>query len=198
VFSFEPHARLVFAANRMPRATDRSQGFFERLIFLVFANKFRHTKGEILNFGKVLVETPGVLPALLVRAVAGLRRLKARGSFEIPKSSLDALDDYQRECDSGIDFVREHCERDDADGWIAKASLYEYYKRWCEAEGRKTQSSREFNRAVQQAIGAKEVRREGIRAWAGIRWKDNGEPPRIGIEEIERFGNGNERLSLDF
>jgi putative DNA primase/helicase len=196
-FHFKPHARLVFATNRMPRATDRSQGFFERLIFLVFANKFRHTKGEILNYGKVLVETPGVLPALLVRAVAGLRRLKARNSFEIPKSSLDALDDYQRECDSGIDFVREYCERA-ADDRIAKASLYEYYKHWCEAEGRKTQSAREFNRTVQQAMGAKEVRRDNVRFWEGIRWKDNGEPPRIGIEEIERFGNGNERLSLDF
>jgi putative DNA primase/helicase len=180
-FAFRPYAKHIFTANEKPREAGLSRAFLDRLILVEFKNRIRGTSAEVLDYGRVLAETPGVLPALLVRAVNGLRRLKARGAFELPKSSLDALDDYQRECDSGIDFVREHCERAEA-GRIAKASLYEIYKRWCEAEGRKTQSAREFNRAVQQAMGTKEVRRDGIRVWEGIRWKNNGEPPRAGID----------------
>jgi putative DNA primase/helicase len=180
-FTFRPYAKHIFTTNEMPREVRLSRVFLDRLILVEFENRFRGTAAEVLDYGRVLAETPGVLPALLVRAVRGLQRLKARGAFEIPKSSLDALDNYQRECDSGIDFVREYCERAEA-GRIAKASLYETYKRWCEAEGRKTQSAREFNRVVQQALGVKEVRRDGIRVWAGVRWKGDGEPPRAGID----------------
>jgi putative DNA primase/helicase len=180
-FTFRPYAKHIFTTNEMPREVGLSRAFLDRLILVEFKNRFRGTSAEVLDYGRVLAETPGVLPALLVRAVNGLRRLKARGAFEIPKSSLGALEEYRRECKSGLDFVHEHCEHDEA-GWIAKASLYETYKRWCELEGRKTQSAREFNRVVQQTLGVKEVRREGIRAWEGIRWKDNGEPPSAGID----------------
>jgi putative DNA primase/helicase len=181
-FTFRPYAKHIFTANEKPCAAGHTRAFLDRLILVEFKNRIRGTSAEVLDYGRVLAETPGVLPALLVRAVNGLRRLKARGAFEIPQSSLDALEEYRRECKSGLDFVHEHCEHDDADGWIAKASLYETYRRWCEAEGRKMQSAREFNRVVQQALGAQEVRREGIRAWGGIRWKKNGEPPSAGID----------------
>jgi P4 family phage/plasmid primase-like protien len=196
-FSYRPYARFVFATNQMPRATDKSQAYFDRLIFVEFRNRFRGTAAEVPDYARVLAETPGVLPALLVRAVAGLRRLMERGRFELPESSLGALEEYRRECNSGYDFIREHCERAEA-GWIAKAELYEHYKNWCETNGRKALSSREFNRIVQQTFDVKEVRHDNVRFWDGICWRDNGEPPRIGIEERERFGNGNERLSLDF
>jgi P4 family phage/plasmid primase-like protien len=199
-FTFEPYARLVFATNKMPRSTDQAHGFFERLIFLVFAHKFRHTKGEIRNYGKVLAGTPGVLPALLVRAVAGLRRLMERGGFDIPESATGALEEYKRECNSGYDFVREFCIPYET-GWIAKASLYEYYKRWCEVEGRKALSAREFNRVIQQALGAKEERRNNARGWSGVTWKDNGAPPRIGLDELEKLeslGNGGGRIDVEF
>jgi putative DNA primase/helicase len=172
--AFRPYARLVFATDQRPRGAYRSPAFLDHQILVVFKNR-------LLNYAKVLADPPVVLPALLVRAVNGLRRLMERGRFELPKSSYEALGEDSREYNSGHDFVSEFCEYD-SDGEISKSELYRRYQTWCKVECRRALSAREFNRTVQQAMGAKEVRRDNVRFWAGVRWKKNGEPPRAGID----------------
>jgi P4 family phage/plasmid primase-like protien len=201
-FSFRPFCRLVFATNQMPRATDRSQAYFDRFLFIEFKNRIRNTTGEILDYGRVLANTPGVLPALLFRAVAGLRRLMERGRFVPPQSSIDAIEEYRRDCNSAYDFISEFCRTDDPNGWIAKNVLYERYRAWCEDEGRKPLSAREFGRTVQQMPNVRGVRHGTGRGWGGISWVD-GQPPVSANDEVARFGQpdeykGQRRLDLDF
>jgi P4 family phage/plasmid primase-like protien len=91
-FAFHPYARFVFVTDKMPRSRDCSQAFFDRLLFLIF-------DGESTSHDCTLAEKPGVLKALLVRAIAGLRRLMERGRFDPPKSSVEVLEEYRRACE---------------------------------------------------------------------------------------------------
>lgn len=186
-FYFKPFCRMVFATNQMPRATDRSQAYFDRFLFVEFKRRIRDTGGEVKRYEAVLAAEPGLLSALLVRTVAGLRRLSSRTRFVLPKSSTEALEEYQRDCNSAYDFLRECCQMDDPNGWISGPLLYERYRMWSEESGRKPMSSREFNRTVRGA-NVREVRHKDARGWGGISWQ-NGTQPTGAKDEVAGFGN---------
>ncbi len=183
-FSFRPFCRMIFATNQMPRATDRSQAYFDRFLFVEFTRRIRDTGGEVKHYSATLAAEPGLLPALLVHAVGGLRRLLDRSRFTIPSSSKDALEEYRRDCNSAYDFLRECC-REDSSGWIAGPTFYDRYKVWSEEGGRKSMSHREFNKTIRGA-NVREVRRGEARGWGGLSWS-NGHPPVGAKDEVASF-----------
>lgn len=184
-FSFRPFCRMVFATNQMPRATDRSQAYFDRFLFVEFARRIRDTGGEIKRYSDKLAAEPGLMSALLLRTIAGLARLMERGRFVLPTSSRDALEDYRRDCNSAYDFLRECC-REETNAWIAGPILYERYKVWSEEGGRKPMSTREFNKTIRGA-NVREVRHGDARGWGGLAWA-NGGPPTGARDEVQQFG----------
>jgi P4 family phage/plasmid primase-like protien len=184
-FSFRPFCRMVFATNQMPRATDRSQAYFDRFLFIEFARRIRDTGGEIKRYSETLAAEPGLLSALLVRSINGIDRLMKRGRFTVPASSKDALEEYRRDCNSAYDFIRDCC-KEDASGWIPGPLMYDRYKIWSEEGGRKSMSSREFNKTIRGA-NVREVRRGEARGWGGLSWS-NGGPPTGAQDEVSSFG----------
>lgn len=184
-FSFRPFCRMLFATNQMPRATDRSQAYFDRFLFVQFPNRIRETSTQVRDYDMVLAKTPGLMSALLNRALSGLRRLTDQGRFTASASSTEAIEEYRRECNSAYDFLREFCRFDNPDGWIAKAILYSRYRGWSEDTGRKPMSSREFNRTL-RTLNVREVRHGEARGWGGVWWSD-GAPPETTKGVIESF-----------
>lgn len=183
-FSFRPFCRMVFATNQMPRATDRSQAYFDRFLFIEFARRIRDSGGEIKRYSEQLAAEPGLLSSMLLRAVDGLARLMTRGRFTVPGSSKDALEEYRRDCNSAYDFLRECC-REEANGWLAGPVVYDRYKIWSEEGGRKPMSTREFNKTM-LGSNVREVRRGEARGWGGLAWA-NGGPPTGAKDEVARF-----------
>jgi len=186
-FYFRPFSRLVFATNQMPTANDRSQAFFDRLIFLQFPNRFRGTKGQVRNYDEYLLGLPGARARLLHHAVDGLRRLTQQGHFTPSATSEAAIEDYRIECNSAYEFVRETCSFEDPTGWISKASLYSAYRVWAIEQGRKPLSSRHFSKVVKD-LNVRDVRHGDARGWGGIAW-GNGAPPATVADEVKDFGS---------
>ncbi len=184
-FSFRPFCRMIFATNQMPRATDRSQAYFDRFLFVEFNKRIRDTGGEVKRYSATLAAEPELLPALLVHAVGGLRRLIENTRFTIPGSSKDALEEYRRDCNSAYDFLRDCC-REETNGWLAGPIFYDRYKVWSEESGRKPMSTREFNKTIRGA-NVREVRRGEARGWGGLAWS-NGGPPTGAKDDVEQFG----------
>jgi len=193
-YTFEPYCRLLFSANDFPRSNDRTEAYFDRLIFVRFPKRYRGTSEQVLDYDQVLVQTPGVLPALLVRALSGLRRLMENRKFSDSETSSHAVEEYRRECSNAYDFVREFC-RHDPNGWIDRKSLYEKYVGWCEGEGMKPMSAKNFAKSVRE-FGAKDGKREGTRGWAGIDWVKDA--PTTVREEIGNLGAPERQENLGF
>jgi P4 family phage/plasmid primase-like protien len=190
-FSFKPFSRLVFATNQMPRANDRSQAYFDRILLVRFPNRFRDTDQVILDYDEVLAKTPGLLSALLNRALSGLKRLMKQGRFSKSQSSIDAIDDYQRECNSALDFLQENCTLSDPNGWVSRSDLYDRYKAWSIDSGRKPLSHREFTKSL-KAANVREVRHGDGRGWGGVSWL-NGRPPDTSSSQVAEFTKTVER-----
>jgi putative DNA primase/helicase len=199
-FTAKPTARLVFSANEFPKSKDKTNAFFRRLIFVEFPKIYFESKEEVLEYEKELCSIPEFLPALLNRAVAGLRRLHANKRFTILESSKTVSEKYHREVDSAYDFFKECCTTEEW-GWIPRRELYDKYAGWCRDEGVEPMGSRNFSASFRKLNGLSESKREGVRGWIGISWLD-GAPPVTSRDEVRDFGKegpqGNDLFRNDF
>jgi putative DNA primase/helicase len=193
-YTFEPYCRLLFSANDFPSSKDRTEAYFDRLIFVRFPKKFRGTSDQILDYDKVLVGVPGFLPALLARGLIGLQRLMKSRRFSDSETNVRATEEYRRECSNAYDFVRELC-RHDENGWIDRKSLYEKYGGWCLDEGMKPMSAKNFAKSVRDN-GGRDGKREGVRGWTGIDWVPTTHKTRT--EEVKELGAPSSGGNLDF
>jgi len=187
-FSFRPFCRMLFATNQMPRASDRSQAYFDRFLFVQFPNRIRETSHQVRDYDQVLAKVPGLLSALFNRALAGLRRLNTQGRFSASRSTDEALEEYRRECNSAYDFLKENCEFGDPEGWVPKNEMYARYRGWSEDSGRKPMSSREFNRTLKTQPNVRDLRHKDGRGWGGVKWAGASPPEttRSQFDEVRR------------
>lgn len=122
--------RFMFLSNELPRFSDASNALSGRFMILRMMKSF---------FGQ---EDPGLqaaleaeLPGILAWAIDGWKRLRRRGKFIQPASSLEAMQDMEDLASPVSAFVRERCVvgmgyRVDLD------DLFSEWTRWCEHEGR--------------------------------------------------------------
>src|SRR5262249_12777288 len=138
---------------------------------------------------------------LLVRAVAGLRRLMTRGRFVLPPSVLAAGTRYRNTLDTVRAFVTEQCHFD-PDTRVDRADLYQDYRKWCLEGGRPPLANFTFNQHVVQAFGTRVFLRKhiGRPCWFGLGIGPGGETADTGAadgpdEEIGDAGDAAPDLS---
>ena len=186
-YTFTPFSRLVFSANEFPRSSDKTEAYFDRLIFVEFPNKFRGQEGQILDYDSILINKPKLMSAFLNRAIAGLRRLMKNQKFTASKTSSKAIETYKRECSNAFDFLSEHCVRE-LKGEISKKELYSKYNGWCGDQGMRPVSAKNFAKSVRE-LATGERKSGSVRLWVGIKWGDDG-PPETGSDEVKMFRTG--------
>jgi putative DNA primase/helicase len=122
--------RFVILTNELPRMNDASGALAGRLLLLRLTKSFYGKEDPALT-ARLLDELPGIL----LWAVEGWRRLQDRKHFLQPESGRELLGHLEDLASPIGAFIRECCEVGQ-DQQVAKAELYERWKRWCEQGGR--------------------------------------------------------------
>ena len=165
-FSFVSFALPMFSANEAPISSDQTQAWFDRWLIVPMHRRFEGNGADPDLAAKIT--TPAELSGALVLAVNGLRRLMARGGFELPASVKAAGEHYRDRLDTVRGFVTEECSLD-PDEWSPRSTLYKAYRTWCADSGRYAVSATTFNEHLRANYpGLEERGRKGIRGWAGI------------------------------
>lgn len=161
-------ARLMIVSNELPRLTDSSGAVAGRMLVLRMTESFYGQEDTGLT-DKLLAERPGIL----LWAVQGWQRLRERGRFAPPTSSIELREQMEDLASPIGAFVRERCllgpeHRANVD------DLYRVWRQWCDAAGRESGNIQTFGRDLVAAVPAvRRVRtREGqerIRVYDGIR-----------------------------
>lgn len=170
-FEFKPFAKLVFSTNELPWSADVSDGYYRRWLIIPFTKKFT---GE--NRDANLVEkltTPAALSTLLNYAIDGLRRLETQG-FTESATARNVLKQYRKENDNVAYFIEECCELGEEYKCLT-TTMYEAYKKWCEASGLKALGKPNFSKRLKvlQPDLDNSHRRKGdtCQHWTGITLK---------------------------
>ena len=140
--NFVNYAKMVFAANELPKIYDTTDGFWTKWVLLEFPYKFvtQQTYDRADETERVMwkimnpeiiekITTPEELSGLLNVALDGLDRLLERKDFSYSKSTSQVKDLWIRKSDSFTAFCYDHLI-ESAEGKIDKKLLRKVYHKY--------------------------------------------------------------------
>ncbi len=148
-FEFLPFCKLAFAANKLPRVLDNSDGFFRRVLPISFKRQF-FGKDRDTHLEEKLTEQ---LSEIFVWALVGLHRLWKQDGFTESEETQELLMGYKRLNNPVLCFVEERCEIGTDETYYAeKTPLYKAYKNYCKRNGYTQLNKENFFRELKTAI----------------------------------------------
>jgi len=148
-FTFSPYCKLAFAANRLPRVLDNSDGYFRRILPVRFKRQFFEWDPD--TDVNLLDALKGELSEIFSWAVVGLVRLTENKKFTESAETKSMMMDYRRINNPVLCYVQDQCEIGD-EYEIDKKDLYEDYKGYCGRNGYTSLSRENFFRELQVAV----------------------------------------------
>lgn len=148
-FTFSPYCKLAFAANRLPRVLDNSDGFFRKVLPVRFKRQFLEDDPE-KDTG--LFDTlKGELSEIFSWAVVGLARLTKNNKFTGSDETRSLMQDYRRINNPVLCYVEDQCNIGE-DYEVSKLDLYEDYKKYSGKNGYMPLNHENFFRDLYVAV----------------------------------------------
>lgn len=174
-FTFYPFAKLIFSANKVPSTYDDTQAFYRRWIIVNFPRQFTGDDADPHLLDKLT--TPDCLRYVLRWAVDGLKRLLEQGGFSQNASFEELEEQYLRASSPVYAFVQDMLEEGTGEDRIPKDVLYASFIEYCKKNKLPKVSKITFGKLLQKYIkavdGWTKVEGRSVRAWIGIRFKDD-------------------------
>lgn len=147
--SFLPYAKAIFSANKAPDVNDDTYAFWRRWVLVPFPHIFEGKADDRDLINKLT--SPSELSGFLNRCLTALPLLLARGTFT-GQESIDATRTrYIYSANPAKAFI-EICIVMDSDHAIPKYILYEYFKKWCQAQKLAPVSEASFFRTCKRGL----------------------------------------------
>ena len=123
----------IFAANELPRVTDRSEGFFRRFAMVTFNRVFTTgVDADATLPARLALETTGIM----AWAVRGYQRLRVRGHVLPPPSHAAAIETWKTQSGSELAFISAEVEATtDPNRAVPAQVIYDAYRLWCGDQG---------------------------------------------------------------
>lgn len=160
--------RFLLLSNEVPALMDQSGALASRFVVLQLRRSFYGHEDRGLE-AKLLAELPGIL----LWALEGLDRLRARGYFRQPDTGAEAVRQLEALASPIKAFVEERCELA-SDATADSATLYGAWSAWCADQGRPPGTVPIFGRNLLSAYPELRVSRpragdKRVRLYEGVR-----------------------------
>lgn len=158
-FTYTPVARIMLATNHLPKLRDVTHAFFRRLVMLRFNRNFTADEMDMNLPTKLKAELSGIF----TMAVTGLRKLRERGQFVEPSSSLEASKEYRENSDV-VKLFSGDALQPTSDKGMRPAAVYELYLKWCKSHGVKADNNINLGKQLKR-LGLDKRRSNGKDYW---------------------------------
>ena len=138
--------RFVLMSNELPAMRDNSAALASRFLMLHMTRSFYGHEDFGLE-ARLLRELPGILNW----AVAGWRRLRARGRFVQPESGAELLQDFTDLNSPILGFIRDRCAIG-AEHSVSRRELFRAWSDWAERGGYPAGNEATFGRNLRAAV----------------------------------------------
>lgn len=152
LFRFKNEAKLVMAANTLPRSNDHAKGYYERFLPVVFAQYFDPMSPDAVPDLKKRLTTPDALSYFAFRAVTAYATVYP-SLPQLPPDSREALAAYtERDDIVAAALGAEGCfERDDQGQGISTNEAYGVFRDWASQQGySKVPTQKKFTERLKQ------------------------------------------------
>lgn len=130
--TFVCRAMPIIAGNTYPKTRDISHGMARRALVIPFERVFKAAEQDMALFPMIWEEE---LPGVLNLALAGLKRLRARGNqFDLPKDCIEARDEFFRHANPLVAFLHEQCAAE-AGSKLRLMDMRAAIKAWASEQG---------------------------------------------------------------
>jgi putative DNA primase/helicase len=192
-FDFTPLAAHLFAANTLPRVTDRSNAVWTRWLVLTFPRIFsRENTGPnraTVGLAQKILATD--VPGIVAWAVAGFERLVANeGRYTRPASSTTALAQWRHDSNTVALFFDSELELHPPSS-MRSSDLYAAYRIWCETNGFQKPLShptfgRELGNLLRQRTSTTVVTKavRGYTFYEGVRRRPQPQDPGLELSQV--------------
>lgn len=123
-FNFTSNVTVFLASNTFLRSKDISDGMRRRFVIIPFKKKITNVD---VDFAKKIIDNE--LPGILNKALSGLKKLRKRGCFEIPRACNLLMSEWLTGNSSLYDFMEQNYERSYSEERLK--DMYLLYKEWC-------------------------------------------------------------------
>jgi putative DNA primase/helicase len=159
--------RFMILTNELPRLGDSSGALVGRMLVLRLTKSFYGREDQTLT-DRLLCERPGIL----LWAIEGLRRLRARGYFVQPESGRELIGEMEDMASPVSAFIADCCVIDRG-AEVTRHDLYSAWRIWCAGHGKTETDEATFGRDLRAAfpgLGNRNRRGLGVRvrAYVGI------------------------------
>lgn len=169
-FRFTPWAVPVFSANQLWQSADNTRGYLRRWLVVPFPNLVDKVEpGEgLLDERDLYAEAPGIL----VKSLEALRRLMARGDFDLGVAAAEAQRRFELESDVVKVWLSDDervvvSEAGNTSARVTRADAYRRYTQWAADSGHASLNSTNFYKRL-EAMGYSFGRANGERIVLGI------------------------------
>ena len=156
-----PRAKLCWAMNALPRVPDAGDGLFRRVKVVHFEAIPEDARDPAV---KDTIPTEGA--GILLWALEGLARLRARGRFMVPAAVKDATEQFKATNDVPSLFIADRCVVNPS-ARVPGGELYAAYRAWCEGNGYRALASNNAAREWER-LGFTSMRSNGRVYWQGL------------------------------
>ncbi|PID20174.1 DNA primase [Sporosarcina sp. P3] len=174
IYTTDFKCSVIQSTNGMPKFRNKTQGTMRRIIIVPFNADFNGST-ENFKIKDEYIRNEEVLQYVLHKAIhMDFER------FDVPKASVRELEVFQQDNDPILDF-----KLNVFDGWnipeVPKYIVYEFYKRFCNGNGYKFASDRQFHKQLKVHLGKE--------------WEDS--LNRFDIEYLQLYLGDLERLEIN-
>ena len=183
--NFVNYAKMIFAANELPKIFDTTDGFWTKWVLIEFPYKFvtqeqyDSASEEDRKMWKIMdpdiiekLTEEEELSGLLNYALDGLDRLLAHKDFSYTKSTYEVKDMWIRKSDSFTAFCYDHIE-ECSDSTISKKDLRKYYHKYNKKHKLGGCSDKAIKVTLESMFGVSQSQNNNWdRIWEGIKLKD--------------------------
>ena len=154
--------KIFLATNSLPQINNTDHGIWRRIHAIPFNRTFTAEQQDKDLGIKLTAELPGILNW----AIKGCLDWQEQG-LNPPQVVLDQVRAYKTEMDSIAQFIEQECSLE-ADTKYSASKLYEAYRQFCQALGRKPQSTNAFKKAMVKLPNVYQHRTSSGMQWHGI------------------------------
>ena len=172
-FDAKNYAKILISTNSLPTTKDKTDGFYRRMMIIMFPNQFTEKKDII---GKIPEEEYNNLARKSLRI---LKELLDKREFTNEGSIKDRAKIYEEQSNPLDRFIKENC-KEDMNESIPKFIFQEKFLSWLTANGYRNWNSTEIGRAMKEKYEDKKephVNKTGEtkywNSWIGLIFKED-------------------------